>query len=280
MFTGEVQHGVFGVDNHNICVYNLSPFIFCKENTVTYMIDQSSFDGTQTVIVGIIIKMRVNFDTTRNPLRNCYKVLERQKRLMPLPGGSHYQYFIIDRDYDFFVGVCDPTVEKVIGVIHLHKITNGVYKEFHTSLLKQYHGKRLGMAMYGIVLDICEFSMMSGDTQTPNGYGAWLKLATVPGISVRGVSTIHRIHKTTTNKQITDIYKGHSVYDVYQDRDVRDKILQQLQQQFPSFDGSFVEGNHNYVTFPVEIVDNEFSNDMFTMVGTSDTWMIATYETK
>lgn len=107
----------------------------------------------------------------------------------PLPGGSGYKYTVNDqgdtKEILIFVKgelAAELDLFDVGAPVELWGV-EGVVAE------PEYQGMGLGMALYGIALNILGLTLQAGQTQTRHGQRQWLKLNRIPGVVVRGMTT-------------------------------------------------------------------------------------------
>lgn len=66
----------------------------------------------------------------------------------------------------------------------------GSYRVEAVSTDPDYRGKGLGLSLYGIALSLLRLPLRAGSTQTRHGQQMWLKLNQIPGVEIRGITSV------------------------------------------------------------------------------------------
>lgn len=118
-------------------------------------------------------------------LQIAHDMLSKKGSLKPLPGGSRYEYFVVDDGHNRVIGMTDPSSSRIIGVLGLSRLEScpEVYDADTISVLSDYRGQRLGLALFGLALSTLGMMITSGDAGvTPSGRKLWELTAAVPGV--------------------------------------------------------------------------------------------------
>lgn len=126
------------------------------------------------------------------------------KNRKPLPGGSDFTYATINNGFDILIfsddaesltpdyGRYSPrkiqTSIPVVGHLSLERShVKGCKQVNLISVVEKYRGQKVGLALYGIVLDILGQTLISGGSQTFKGQQMWANLKSIPGVKVYGL---------------------------------------------------------------------------------------------
>lgn len=115
--------------------------------------------------------------------------MQEPRGTRPLPGGSDFTYTVqhennLKQILIFHEG-------DLIAELDLSPVGDPLdsYKVETVAADPDYRGRGLGMSLYGIALSILRLTLRAGDTQTKHGQAMWLKLNSIPGVEVRGITT-------------------------------------------------------------------------------------------
>lgn len=159
--------------------------------------------------------------------KDAFAPKDSKKGLKALPGGSGLLYSI-DKDHgELTVNIWDPspklstdkpkraygefrsdyearlqaweegkTVRTIIGQLILtyadgFPLKNSVQVNTIT-VDEDYRGIGLAKALYGIVLTVLKYTLVSGDSQTPGGRKNWVSLSKIPGVNMKGFIAIDK----------------------------------------------------------------------------------------
>ncbi len=108
----------------------------------------------------------------------------------PLPGGSGYSYAIQNSGNLKEIMIFDQS--KLIAELDLKPTNNPInsYSVETVATDPDYRGKGLGLALYGIALSVLKLTLQAGDRQTAAGQQMWLKLNNIPGVEVKGITSV------------------------------------------------------------------------------------------
>jgi len=120
------------------------------------------------------------------------------KTAKPLPGGSGMLYSVKNRGAEEkVITIYNPKEKEAIGSLVLEysvwhsAIMPNSYIVDTVAVLNKYRGQGYGLALYGIALSELKFTLIAGDSQTPNGRKSWVNLASIPGVEVKGLVGIY-----------------------------------------------------------------------------------------
>lgn len=110
----------------------------------------------------------------------------------PLPGGSDYRYAVRNKGEEKLIMLFDQG--RLIGELDLYDVGAPVplWGVEHIVAIPEYQGRGIGMILYGIALSILRLTLRAGETQTQGGQRMWLKLNSIPGVEVSGITTTPR----------------------------------------------------------------------------------------
>lgn len=108
----------------------------------------------------------------------------------PLPGGSGYKYTVQNTGKLVEILIFDQG--KLIAELDLKPSNDPInsYRVESVATDPDYRGKGLGIALYGIALSLLKLTLKAGDRQTANGQQMWLKLNNIPGVEVKGITSV------------------------------------------------------------------------------------------
>lgn len=108
----------------------------------------------------------------------------------PLPGGSGYLYKVRDSGNIKEILIFDQG--KLIAELDLKPMNDPInsYRVETVATDPDYRGKGLGLALYGIALSVLKLTLQAGDRQTKSGQAMWLKLNSIPGVQVKGITKV------------------------------------------------------------------------------------------
>lgn len=134
------------------------------------------------------------------------KLKKLYKNAMPLPGGSDLKYntikhgrtidiFIFDdeakpieskRRYSFSSEKNQSGSAPIIGHLRLDQSNHvhGAWISKVVSVVKKYRGQRIGLALYGIALDVLKLTLLSDTQQTYDGVRIWASIKGIPSVRV------------------------------------------------------------------------------------------------
>lgn len=114
------------------------------------------------------------------------------KNTKPLPGGLGYKWAVQDTGALKEIMIFDQG--KLIAELDLMPTQDqlNTYRVEAVSTDPNYRGKGLGISLYGIALSILKLTLRAGDTQTRHGQAMWLKLNQIPGVEVKGITTVRK----------------------------------------------------------------------------------------
>ena len=124
-----------------------------------------------------------------------------------LPGDNSYWYAIKKSwSGDSVIYMIDKdNKNKLIGRFSIYKITQESTKNtFKTKKLagvnsiathQDYRGKGIATSLYGIVLNLMGYTLISGDSQSPGGRKNWTRLNNITGVEVKGYLTFNPRHR-------------------------------------------------------------------------------------
>lgn len=150
-----------------------------------------------------------------------------KKKIMPLPGGSGFQYSVItSATNNPTVVIIDPNASgkpemerwdfrdeyerrvakweksgskpapKIVAKLSLYYYKEPPFKNAlkvgSITVDEDYRGRGLAKALYGIVLSIMKKTLVAGGEQTPGGRRNWLSIASIPGVEVKGFVQIDK----------------------------------------------------------------------------------------
>lgn len=124
----------------------------------------------------------------------------KYKNMKPLPGGSRFVYALSGEPgagrnaQHFTVVIFDPTgdkgIPKTIGKLGISPVlgfpVSRPYQVGAITVSEKYRGQGIGLALYGIVLNVLKITLLAGHEQTPGGRKNWLNMASIPGVEVLG----------------------------------------------------------------------------------------------
>jgi GNAT superfamily N-acetyltransferase len=108
----------------------------------------------------------------------------------PLPGGSGYRYTVQNTGKLVEILIFDQG--RLIAELDL-KPTNNTINSYSVETVAtdpDYRGKGLGIALYGIALSVLKLTLQAGDRQTAAGQQMWIKLNSIPGVEVKGITSV------------------------------------------------------------------------------------------
>jgi hypothetical protein len=114
----------------------------------------------------------------------------------PLPGGSGLGYVFRNGGYSSSVHIFDG--KKPVGLLTLDLAPKDIRSALGEKTLaiqtigveKEYEGRRIGLALYGVALTELGYTLLAGESQTPDGRRMWTKLNSIPGVEVGGYARI------------------------------------------------------------------------------------------
>ena len=114
--------------------------------------------------------------------------MREPKRSQPLPGGGGYTYAVRQKGDLKEIMIFDRDV--LIAELDLRPSGDslGSWRVETVATDPDYRGKGLGLALYGIALSLLKLTLRAGKTQTRHGRAMWLKLNSIPGVEVRGIT--------------------------------------------------------------------------------------------
>ena len=110
----------------------------------------------------------------------------------PLPGGSKFNYYVeknIGPGYEIFILDTEEDHFVIVGHLSLSTATRWPTPAVQVDTItvhEDYRAQGLATALYGIVLSILKLTLLAGGVQTPGGRKNWLRLASIPGVEVKG----------------------------------------------------------------------------------------------
>jgi GNAT superfamily N-acetyltransferase len=170
-----------------------------------------------------------------------------KRNLQPLLGGTDLLYAVDQAPGgDPRVVIVEPGVRaitkpQIVAVLQLEPVNylpNTVQVGFIT-VDKDYRGRGLAKALYGIVFTKMRKNLLSGDTQTPGGKRNWMSLASIPGVEVKGMVRI--------SNDIFDLNKNR-VSSNYQ------KYIDQTMDQIMELGGQFFHKNKDFSFWLFDVV--------------------------
>lgn len=199
------------------------------------------------------------------------------KKAKPLPGGSHYTWNLRKNGFQTYVYIFDPEMPDnlkdegefpLIGNLSLEK-TNNLNSVDSIAVLPEYRGKKIGLALYGLVLDVLRLPLQSGDMQTPNGKKMWANIASVPGVQISALITTKVAFFREKNFTPTGLKEWEKIV---QDLGVSDKALAEFVKQIG---GHKTNIGRNMNEIPVTFKNGEASNPYVNLYGTYATTLVA-----
>jgi hypothetical protein len=138
------------------------------------------------------------------------KRLGLAKKQKPLPGGSGLGYVFKTSGYTASVHIFDKT--EAVGLLTLSTPPIDLLHVFGNKTLAietigvegGYEGRRIGLALYGIPMKEYGYTLLAGDSQTPDGRRMWTKLNSIPGVEVGGYNRI-RLDRYSTEKDVARV---------------------------------------------------------------------------
>ena len=134
------------------------------------------------------------------------KLKKLYKEAMPLPGGSNFKYNTIKRGGTIDILIFDDTAKPIeskkmysfssdknasgsapiVGHLQLDQSNHvrGAWISKVVSVIKKYRGQRIGLALYGIALDILKLTLLSDTQQTYGGVKMWSSIKGIPNVRV------------------------------------------------------------------------------------------------
>lgn len=164
-----------------------------------------------------------SYEGGKQELRWYKKNMARQRAL---PGGSRFTYQVRGKltDSEIAIVLLDPSGKvdeprtyayrttkeymkahtswkraggkgsQIIGKLSMYKIPKfpapNAFEVGAITVDEDYRGQGLGLALYGIAINVLNISLISGDSQTPSGRKNWINLASIPGCEVVGYISI------------------------------------------------------------------------------------------
>ena len=114
-----------------------------------------------------------------------------------LPGGSGLHYSVNkDGDtlgiyiVDFSSGAGDIIGQLDLSRYHQFPIKNA-WQVDSIVVDPEYRGRGIGQSLYGVILSILKYPLVSGFDQTSGGQKSWLNLASIPGVEIKGYVPIN-----------------------------------------------------------------------------------------
>ena len=208
----------------------------------------------------------VVFDTVFKPGVEAYK------RARDLPGDAGLKWFIVKHSEGLAIFIADPDMPAklkakpddlpIIGRLELmnHPLSRtDAWSVAAIAVRKEYRGKKIGLALYGIVLALLKLTLVSDDSQTDDGARSWANISRVPGVKVQAL--IRKDAKFVGKHNFTE--KGLEVLNKF-----NGTPNENLESFVKEVGGEEFSDDARYWALPVKADGNRMSNEYVKVYGT------------
>lgn len=121
------------------------------------------------------------------------------RRVRMIPGSKQYGYEAAPgrtklTQADYLIHLIDVPARRYIGWLGLKSASwfpiKKSYQVANIAIDDAYRGLGLGQSLYGIALSLLGFTIVAGETQTPEARRAWVRMNSIPGVLIRGYTSV------------------------------------------------------------------------------------------
>jgi hypothetical protein len=122
------------------------------------------------------------------------------RKVRMIPGSKQYGYNVgVGRtkftQANYLIHLIDVPAKRYIGWLGLKSANwfpiKKSYQVANIAIDDDYRGLGLGQSLYGIALSLLNMIIVADETQTPEARRTWVRMNSIPGVNIRGYTSVH-----------------------------------------------------------------------------------------